>query len=197
MPNSPIDYYFSQNSPWSYFGAGRLAKIAEKAGRMVNVYPVIGMEAFSRTGGLPLGKRSPERQAYRLTELERWRTYLEIPVTIHPKFFPADDTLASCAVIAAQERGLNALGLSQELGRAQWEMEQDFSQPEIVAEAANRAGIDFDALGDLGQYADQYTTNTEEAVSRGVFGFPSYIVDGEMFWGQDRLDFLARKLASS
>jgi 2-hydroxychromene-2-carboxylate isomerase len=195
MPNSTIDYYFSQNSPWSYFGAGRLADIAEKAGRKVNVYPVIGMEAFSRTGGLPLGKRSPERQAYRLFELERWRTFLEIPVAIHPKFFPADDTLASCAVIAAQERGLNALRLSQEFGRAQWEMDQDFSQIEVIKEVASSAGIDLDALGDLGQYADQYKANTDQAVKRGVFGFPSYIVDGEMFWGQDRLDFLARKLS--
>lgn len=194
MPHSPIDYYFSQNSPWSYFGAGRLAEIAKKAGRKVNVYPVMGMDVFSKTGGLPLGKRSPERQVYRLAELERWRTFLEIPVNIHPKFFPIDDTLASCAVIAAQENGLNALGLSLELGRAQWEMEQDFSQLDVIKEAAGRADIDIAALGDFEQYADQYKSSSELAVSAGVFGFPSYIADGEMFWGQDRLDFLARKL---
>lgn len=191
----PIDYYFSQNSPWSYFGAGRLAKIAEKAGRKVNVYPVMGMDVFSKTGGLPLGQRAPERQVYRLAELERWRTFLDLPINIHPKFFPADDNLATHAVIAAQENGLDALGLSQELGRSQWEMDQDFSQLGVIKEAAKRAGIDLDALGDLDQYADQYKANTEQAVERGVFGFPSYIVDGEMFWGQDRLDFLARKLA--
>lgn len=193
MPH--IDYYFSQNSPWSYFGAGRLAEIARNAGCEVNVYPVVSTEVFSKTGGLPLAKRAPERQAYRLSELERWRTYLEIPINIHPKFFPADDKLASHAVIAAQAKGMNALGLSQELGRAQWEMEQDFSQLSVINEAATRAGIDFDALGNFDQYADQFKANTEQAIAGGVFGYPSYIVDDEMFWGQDRLEFLARKLA--
>jgi 2-hydroxychromene-2-carboxylate isomerase len=201
MPNSSIDYYLSQNSPWCYFGAGQLAKIAEKAGRKVNAYPVMGMDVFSKTGGLPLGKRSPERQAYRMAELERWRTFHKLPINIQPKFFPSNDTLASHAVIAAQAQGLDALGLSLELGRALWEMEQDFSQLDVVLQAADRAGIDLDALGDiggdLGQHADQYKANTEQAIARGVFGFPSYIVDGELFWGQDRLDFLARKLASS
>jgi len=195
MPS--IDYYLSQNSPWCYFGAGRLVKIAEKAGCEVNVYPVMSMDVFSNTGGVPLGKRSPERQAYRMAEIERWRTFHKMPINIQPKFFPSDDKLASHAVIAAQERGLNALGLSQELGRALWEMEQDFSQLSVISEAADRAGIDIAALGDLDQYAEQYKANTEQAVARGVFGFPSYFVDGEMFWGQDRLDFLTRKLASS
>ncbi len=195
MPNSPIDYYFSLNSPWSYLGVGRLAKIAEEAGRTVNLFPVQSMAVFSKTGGLPLAKRAPERQAYRFSELKRWRAFLEIKLNLEPKHFPADDSTASHAVIAASDKGLDALSLVRELGRAQWEMEQDFSQRDVVAQAAKRAGIDIDALGDLGKFAETYKANADLAVSRGVFGYPSYIVDGEMFWGQDRLDFLARKLS--
>jgi len=194
MTGSPIDYYFSLNSPWSYLGVGRLAAIAEAAGRLVKVFPVQSMEVFSRTGGLPLAKRAPERQNYRLAELNRWREFLDIKLTLEPKFFPADDSFASHAVIAADEKGLNALKLVQEIGRAQWELEEDFSQPDVAAAAAERAGIDMRSLGELRQYEARYKANAELAVAKGVFGYPFYIVDGESYWGQDRLDFVARKL---
>ncbi len=194
MTGSPIDYCFSLNSPWSYLGVGRLEAIAKGAERAVNLIPVQSMEVFSRTGGLPLAKRAPERQTYRLAELERWREFLDIKLTLEPKYFPADDGFASHAVIAAGEKGLNALKLAQEIGRAQWEREEDISQADIVAAAAERAGIDLGSLGELGQYAARYKANAELAVAKGVFGYPFYIVDGESFWGQDRLDFVARKL---
>jgi len=195
MSKQVIDYYLTMNSPWSYMGAGRLAGLADRYDCAVNVYPTKFMDVFSQTGGLPLSKRAPERNAYRLVELKRWAEFLDLPVVLQPKHFPAVDTLAAHAIIAAQENGLDALGLSQELGRAQWELEQDFSHMGTVAAACGRAGIEVSALGDLEQYAEQFEENTRQAISRGVFGYPCYLVDGEMFWGQDRLDFLERKLA--
>jgi len=194
MGEKVIDYYLSVNSPWSYLGAARLADIASRAGRRVNTYPTQFLDVFSQTGGLPLPKRAPERQAYRLVDMARWRDLLEIPINIKPAHFPADDTLAAHAIIGAQVQGLDSLALSLELGRAQWELEQDFSHMGTIAAAATRAGIDMAALGDLAQYADQFSSNTRQAISSGAFGFPSYIVDGELFWGQDRLAFLERKL---
>jgi len=178
-------------------GAGRLAAMADKYGANVNVYPTKFMDVFSQTGGLPLSKRAPERNAYRLVELKRWAEFLGLPIVMQPKHFPADDRLAAHAIIAAQQNGLDALALSQELGRAQWELEQDFSHMGTVAAACGRAGIEVSALGDLEQYGGQFEENTKQAVERGVFGYPCYLVDGEMFWGQDRLDFVERKLAAS
>jgi len=191
MNKMEIDYYLTLNSPWSYMGAERLAKLAGKNGCTVNVYPTKVMEVFSQTGGLPLGKRAPERQAYRLVELKRWSKHLDLPIVIEPKHFPADDTLAAHAVIAAQAMGFDALALSREIGRAQWELEQDFSHTDTVAAACSRAGIQLSALGDLDEQAEKFDMNTKEAIARGVFGYPSYLVDGEIFWGQDRLEFLA------
>ncbi len=195
MSEKVIDYYLSINSPWSYLGAARLAEIARRAGRRVNTYPTQFMDVFLQTGGLPLGQRSLERQAYRLVDLARWRDYLNIPINNEPAHFPADDTLAAHAVIGAQTNGLDALALSLELGRAQWELEQDFSHMGTIAAAASRAGIDVAALGELEQYAEHFSANTKQAISHGAFGFPSYIADGELFWGQDRLEFLERKLS--
>jgi len=195
MSGTVIDYYLTMNSPWSYMGAGRLAAMADKYGARVNVYPTKFMDLFSQTGGLPLSKRAPVRNAYRLVELNRWSEFLDLPIVVQPKHFPADDRLAAHAIIAAQEKGLNALGLSQELGRAQWELEQDFSHMGTVAAACDRAGVEVSALGDLEQYDEQFEENTKQAIARGVFGYPCYLVDGEMFWGQDRLDFVERKLA--
>ncbi len=197
MTQKSIDYYLTMNSPWSYMGAGRLGDMAARAGCQVNVYPTKFMDVFGQTGGLPLGKRSPERKAYRLVELKRWTDFLEMPIIAEPKYFPADDTSAAHAIISAQEKGLGALTLSQELGRAQWELQQDFSHMGTIAAACSRAGIEVSALGELDDYAEQFEANTKEAIARGVFGYPSYLVDGERFWGQDRLDFLARKLTAS
>lgn len=194
MSDKVIDYYLTMSSPWSYMGAGRLRDMAAKAGYKVNVYPAKFAGVFGATGGLALAKRAPERQAYRLVELRRWAKFHKLPIVIEPAHFPADDTLAAHAVIAAQSKGLDALLLSLELGRAQWELEQDYSHMGTVAAACERAGIEVSAFGNLDDYAEQFEANTKEAVANGVFGFPSYLVDGEMFWGQDRLEFLQRAL---
>lgn len=194
MSGKLIDYYLTMNSPWSYMGAARLEKLAAETGARVHVYPVKVAGVFAATGGLPLAKRAPERQAYRLVELRRWADFLNLPINLEPAHFPADDTLAAQAVIAARENGLDALGLSRELGRAQWELEQNYARMETVAAACARAGIEVAALGDIEQYADVFEKDTRRAVARGVFGFPTYIVDDELFWGQDRLDFLGRAL---
>ena len=195
MSKPVIDYYLTMNSPWSYMGAGQLADIAATYDCKVNVYPTKFMDVFSQTGGMPLEMRAPARKTYRQVELARWIDFLKLPINIQPKYFPTDDTLAAHAVIAAQENGLDALALSQELGRAQWELEQDFAHMGTVAAACGRAGIEVSALGDLEQYGEQFEENTKQAIERGVFGYPCYLVDGEMFWGQDRLDFVKRKLA--
>ena len=101
-----VDYYFSLNSPWAYMGHRRLADMAEHHGLSIRVYPVdFPGTIFPATGGLPVGKRSPQRQAYRLLELERWRTELGVALNMHPRFWPADEVLAAGTVLAARQSG--------------------------------------------------------------------------------------------
>ncbi|NIO39313.1 MAG: 2-hydroxychromene-2-carboxylate isomerase, partial [Burkholderiales bacterium] len=166
-------------------------------GASVNVLPVDYKKIFPATGGLPLKQRAPERQAYRLVELQRWRDYLGIPLNLEPKYFPADDRAAALMIIAARQRGDDALTFSHGLLRAVWAEERDIADKDTLIAIANEAGLDGNTLIRVSadtELAAVWERDTETAIKRGVFGAPSYVVDGEIFWGQDRLDFLERKL---
>jgi 2-hydroxychromene-2-carboxylate isomerase len=194
-----IDYYVSLNSPWTYLGSAPFAEIAKRHGATVNIKPAKFGPIFEQTGGLPLPKRSPQRQAYRLMDLKRWREVRERPLNLEPKYFPCNDLPATRLVIAAKLQGKDAHLLSLELGRALWEREETLADPATIAAAAERAGLDAAALraagpsdAELDALLEQYT---EEAVKAGVFGAPSYVLpSGEIFWGQDRLELLDRAL---
>jgi 2-hydroxychromene-2-carboxylate isomerase len=194
-----VDYYLSLNSPWTFLGSALFAEVARRNRVTVNVKPAKFGPIFEQTGGLPLPKRSPQRRAYRMMELKRWREVRGIPLTLVPKFSPCDDTAATRLVIAARLRGEDALKLSLELGRAVWEREETLADAAVVSSAADRAGLDAAALrtggpsdSELDALHEQYT---QEALTAGVFGAPSFVLpSGEIFWGQDRLELLERAL---
>ena len=193
-----IDYYLSLTSPWTYLGSARFAEIAMRNGATVNIKPCKFGPIFEQTGGLPLPKRSPQRRAYRMMELKRWRDVRGIPVTLEPKHFPCDDTAATRLVIATKLQGKDAHKLSQELGRALWELEESLADPATISSAAQRAGFDAAELrsgysdAELDGLHDQFT---KEALIAGVFGAPSFVLpSGEIFWGQDRLELLEQAL---
>jgi 2-hydroxychromene-2-carboxylate isomerase len=192
-----IDYYFSPISPWAYLGGPRLIEIAARHGAEVRVKPVALKTVFPQTGGLPLAKRAPARQAYRLMELRRWRDHLGLPITLHPAHFPAPDEAAAGLIIAAGETGGDPLRLSQAVLAAVWAEERDIADPATLEAIAGETGHDGPAL--LAKAEDPaiqatYQALSEEAVARGVFGSPTYALGDELFWGQDRLDFLDRAL---
>ncbi|PAY06167.1 hypothetical protein CK489_24935 [Bradyrhizobium sp. UFLA03-84] len=197
-----IDYYLSLNSPWTFMGSAPFAEIARRHGAIVNVKPCKFGPIFEQTGGLPLPKRSPQRQAYRLVELKRWREVRGIPLNVEPKHFPSDDLAAVRLVIAAALQGKDAHRLSLEFGRAIWEREEALSDADVMSAAAQRAGLDAAAVR-AGAPSDAeldriYEANTQDALKAGVFGAPSYVLpSGEIFWGQDRLEFLERALKKS
>jgi 2-hydroxychromene-2-carboxylate isomerase len=194
-----VDYYLSLNSPWTFLGSALFAEIARRNHVTVNVKPAKFGPIFDQTGGLPLPKRSPQRRAYRMMELKRWREVRGIPLTLVPKYSPCDDTAATRLVIAARLRGEDALKLSLELGRAVWEREETLADAAVVSSAVERAGLDAAALrtgepsdAELDALHEQYT---QEALAAGVFGAPSFVLpSGEIFWGQDRLELLERAL---
>ena len=194
-----VDYYFTPVSPFAYLGHDRFAAIAKKRGAGVVVKPVDIGKVFAVSGGLPLKQRAPQRQAYRMFELKRWRDFLGTPLNLQPKFFPVSGDLASRWILAASERGADhGMRLAGAIMRAVWVEERDVSDAATLSSIASEQGFDADAVGARAASADigaRYEALTREAIERQVFGAPTYVYLDEPFWGQDRLDFLDRALA--
>jgi len=193
-----IDYYYALISPWTYLGGPRFDEITRRHGATVSYKPVSLGDIFPQSGGLPLAKRAPQRQAYRLVELERWRTFLDMPLTLKPAFFPAAEWPAAGMVIAAQRQGLDCGRLTNAILRAVWAEERNIADIPTLRAIAVETDMDADALlaaADTEAVKAEYAANTKEAMERGVFGAPTYVYRDEPFWGQDRLDFLDRALA--
>ena len=194
-----VDYYFTPVSPYSYLGHDRFVALARRHGAAIAVKPIDLGKVFPVSGGVPLKQRAPQRQAYRLVELERWSSYLGIPLNLHPAHFPVPAEPSSRWILAALEQGVDtALAFAGSLGRAVWAEERDIADVETLAALARSQGLDVAALDERANAPDiatRYDVLSQEAIDRGVFGAPTYVYAGELFWGQDRLDFLDRALA--
>ena len=194
-----IDYYFSVVSPWSYLGDARLREIAVRYGVALTHKPVNTTTIFLRTGGLRLKDRSDQRKTYRMQELARWQDYLGVELTLEPRHFPTNDQLAARTIAAVRQTGEDPSDLVYALMRACWVEDLDVAKPAVVTAALAAAGLDADKLMILAKREasqSEVDANTEEAISRGVFGVPAYLIGDQVFWGQDRLDFDERALSS-
>lgn len=187
-----IDYYFSTISPFTYLAGNRLEEIARRNGATIAYKPLDIIALFARTGGTPPAQRPECRQAYRLQELRRQAAKAGMPINLQPAHFPTNAAPASYAVIAAQKTGGGDVGaLVHGILRACWAEEKDVAEEPVIRECLEAAGFDPGlASSGLLMGAETYAANLEEAVGRGVFGAPFYIVGEERFWGQDRLDDL-------
>jgi len=194
-----IDYYLTPISPYVYLGHERFVTITRRRGATVAVKPINLGLVFPVSGGLPLTKRAPQRQAYRLIELARWSRHLDVPLNLHPRHFPVSAEIASQFILAALEHSADAaLELTAALGRAVWVEDRDIADPATVQSIAQACGNDAALLAERAgapDIATRYAVLTQEAIDRGIFGAPTYVYAGELFWGQDRLDFLDRALA--
>lgn len=194
-----VDYYFAPNSPWTYLGHERFAQIAKAAGAAINVLPVDLGGVFPVSGGLPLAKRAPQRQAYRLVELKRFSEFLGRPIVLQPKFFPvnADDAAQLIIAVEMHDGPDAAMRIAGRILRGVWVDERNIADVRELAKMVEEEGLPARRLDDaMSQAAHlRYERDTQRAIAAGVFGAPSYVVDGELFWGQDRLDFLQRRLA--
>lgn len=195
-----VDYYFAPHSPWTYLGHQRFVDLIMSHQAAMNLKPVDLGKVFPASGGLPLAKRAPQRQAYRLVELKRWRDYLGVPLNLEPKFFPVNPELASLVIIAAgSNKSAVAPSLAYDFMRAVWIEERDIADLQTVKNIIRAKGLPTDDLVVAAQSPEvkaTYEALTKEAMERGVFGAPTYVYRDELFWGQDRLDFLDRALAS-
>jgi len=195
-----IDYYLAPQSPWTYLGHERFVRIAAAAGATVHVLPMdLGGKVFPVSGGLPLGQRAPQRQAYRLVELARFRDALGLPLNIKPRYFPVagDDAARLIIAVETADGAAAALRITGAVLAAVWAQERNIADATTLAELLAECGLPAVRLQDsrAREVQARYERNTQQAIDAGVFGSPSYVIDGEIFWGQDRLDFVERRLA--
>jgi 2-hydroxychromene-2-carboxylate isomerase len=187
-----IDYFFAPMSPFCYLAGDRLEQIAAKHGATLRYIPIDAPALFPRTGGQVLAERHQSRKEYRLQELRRQAAKRGVKLDLQPMFFPVNPAPSAYAIIAAAKVGGGDLaGLVQAFPRAVWAEGRNIAEDEVVRALLAAHGFD-PAIADkhMLMAAETYMANLEEAVARGVFGVPFYIVGDERFWGQDRLEDL-------
>lgn len=193
-----VEAFYGISSPWAYLGFPRLRQIVAQEGAGLILRPIRIIQA---NGGIPLRTRPVARQEYHRVELRRWRDFLNLPLNLDPKFYPCR-TIEPAArlVIAAGQKGLDEAALSWEIQSALWAQDKDIADPEtlcaLVEKTTGAAGKSLLEASDTPEVMAAWQNNLEDAERLGIFGTPTYVLDNELFWGQDRLDFLQRKLQS-
>jgi 2-hydroxychromene-2-carboxylate isomerase len=191
------EYFFAPHSPWSFLGHQRFIDLAKQYNVKIDAKPCDLGKVFSVSGGVPILKRAPQRQAYRLLELQRWSDFLKMEMHVQPSFFPVASDNAARLIIATQlahgtER---ALQLTTAIMRAVWVEQKNIAEPDTLIGLALDMELDGKSLIKTAETASvqaEFDRFTQEANSANVFGAPWYVFRGEGFWGQDRLDFLER-----
>ncbi|MBA2412511.1 MAG: 2-hydroxychromene-2-carboxylate isomerase [Burkholderiaceae bacterium] len=199
--NKTVDYFMTPVSPFVYLGHARLREICDRRQAQINLRVMDLGKVFPASGGLALKDRPPQRRAYRMMELKRWRDFLAVPLTLEPRHFPVPVEPAATLILAVLERhGTSAaLDIAGDCGRAVWAEERDISDSSVLTAIADARKLDGDGLLEHARSAEvaaRYVQHSQEAIARNIFGAPAYIYKDELFWGQDRLEFLDRALAA-
>jgi len=193
-----IDFYFCLNSPWVYLGQKRLEAIANKASATIRYFPVDLREMMLRLiGNADPPERSDLHRAYGKMEMRRWAERYRLPLSEKPAFYPVSQKRAACVVIAADRLGADPEPLVYEIPKACWVDDKDINDWNTLSEIIETVGLPGDVVINAAQdhgVLEEFEDNTNRALDRGVFGIPSYVADEEIFWGQDRLEFLEYRL---
>ncbi len=192
-----IDYYFTAVSPYVYLGHQAMVDLVKKHGASIHYKPVLLPGLWEVSGSVPLAQRSPTRQRYRLLELQRAAFRRGLPINLKPKFFPADPALADHVVIALLERQADPTGFMGRVFAGVWANEENVADADTLARYLEAEGHDVAdvlhaAQGDA--VKAERAQNTADAVSADAIGVPAYVLNGEVFWGQDRIEDLALAL---
>ena len=194
-----IDYYFTMLSPFAYLGHRAFLDVARKHDADVRFRPVNLMEVWADSGAVPLAQRPKTRQHYRLIELQRWREVRGVALTLSPKHFPTNPTLADRTVIALVRTGQDPASYMEAVFQALWVDQQDIADENVLSQRL--ADTDHDAVAVLAaaetdEIAEIHERNTADAVAAEAIGSPCYVLNGEPFWGQDRIGLLDQALTT-
>ncbi len=194
-----IEYFYAAHSVYAYIGSRRLMEVAEGAGRRIRHKPYDLRRGMDGIGATPIRQRGAAHYAYFFgREIARWSEHREAPLLgRRPTHHDNDIGLPNCLLIAAQERGDKVDELAHALLAAHWQDDADLADRATLARLARGVGADAEGLltaADSKPIRAIYEANTDEAISRSVFGSPTYFVDGDMFYGQDHLEMVERAL---
>ena len=193
-----VDYFMSHGSPWTFLGHNRINNIVKQFNVQLNMYPVNYGEIFPVSGGLPVFKRPLQRQKIRLQELKRWAEFLKINLIPEPKYFPSKSLLPSLLIIAAKIMKTNKdFELASNIMNALWVEELHVDDENTLKNIMNKLELDSEVLLSFAKSQECeniFKEYTKIAIEKNVFGAPTYIIEDQVYWGQDRLDFIERHL---
>ena len=194
-----VEYFYAAHSAFAYLGSERFRAIVTAAGRRIAHRPVDLRRVVVEGGAVPFGRRTRAHAAYYFgREIERWSEERGAPwLGRIPTHHANDITLPNCMLIAGLVRGIEIDGLAHAMLEAHWRDDADLADRNTLATIGRGVGVDPMPLLDLALSTEVktiYQANTDEAIRRSVFGSPTYFVDGDMFYGQDRLDMVERAL---
>ena len=193
---NPIDFYFDFSSPYGYLAAMRIDELAARHGRQATWRPILLGAVFKITGGQPL-PTIPMKGSYAAHDFARSARLLKVPFR-PPSKFPISATAPSRAFYWLVDRDpALAKQLAQALYRAYFAEDRDISNPEVTGNVAAKLGVDKSELVkalDEPAVKERLRNEVAAAIERGVFGSPYVVIDGEPFWGADRLDQVERWL---
>lgn len=193
-----IEYFYAAYSAFAYLGSERIAELA--AGHTIIHRPIDLGKVLERAGVIKFSKRTPAHVDYYFRrEIQRWSEYRNAPVMVgRPTYHDNDISLANCMLIAGIEAGLDIQPLAHAMLQSHWRDDSDLSNEAVLAGLGESLSLDSNSLlqaANTPEIRGIYTANTEDAIQRSVFGSPTYFVDGDMFYGQDRLELVEQALA--
>ncbi|EKF20087.1 2-hydroxychromene-2-carboxylate isomerase [Nitratireductor pacificus] len=198
MP-ATIDYYFTSASPFVYLGHQALRAAVARHGAVVRVKPINLMGVWEVSGAVPPAKRPPVRQRLRLVEMQRIADYRGLPINTQPKHWPVDPQLSDHVAAALVAAGHDPMGYMGRAFASVWANEEDIADPATLARHLAAEGFDADAILETAgtdAIAEIRAENTRDAVAADAVGVPTYVLNGEAFFGQDRIEYLEHALAT-
>lgn len=194
-----IDYYFFTPSPFTYLGHNTILDVAKKHNAALNYKPVDLMQVWAVSGALPPAKRPPVRQRMRLIELQRLSEFRKLPINLKPDFFPVDPTFAEKTIIAITQNSQDPAQYMGKLFSSVWVDNNNIADENHIADLLGQCGFDAGAIINAASHKDIAAIrqkNTEDAIAVDAVGVPTYVLNGEAFWGQDRIEHLDFALTS-
>lgn len=194
-----IDYYFTSSSPYAYLGHEEIRSVAGRHNVKLNPIPVDLSAVWAVSGQVPLAKRPKIRQDYRRIDLQRVAQRRELPLNVEPKFFPVDASFADLCAVALIALGQSPIDFMEKVFTGIWVRDEDIADRMQIEAYLKELGLDAEAVIAKARTPDAAATrkaNSDAAVAAGIPGVPGYVLSGEPFFGQDRIDDLEHALDS-
>ncbi|MFO0571843.1 MAG: 2-hydroxychromene-2-carboxylate isomerase [Polyangiaceae bacterium] len=188
-----LEWFYDYSCPYAYLASTRVRALAERTGADLVYKPFLLGGVFRGLGSEPMASLSPVRARMNGIDMQRWARHFDVPLVM-PMTHPNRTVLALRATLASDDlpRATHALF------HAYWVEALNLSDPEVVANTLTRGGFDGPGLvNSADSRRDELRTRTDEALARGVFGAPAFFVNGELHWGQDRMQAVERALGGT